>query len=316
MDDGRFPQTNIAVLVQKACPDNGAGRGGDAGLSEAGYKVSSINHDLHTFQGTLRFLQQQGMAIPPQLLTFSGLKKPQTLPRFLTDAQVVALRDDFIQRTERAKTSAAKRDSRLDLAAFYLLWQSGMRVSELEDLRLSDVDFAAGQILIRVAKGLKDRAVYLTERAAATLQQYLELRGPALSDHLFIYRHKPLSKDIIRCRIKAAGERLGFKATPHMLRHTFGTQLVNAGAKITTIQALLGHERLNTTMVYTQVHDKTVIKDYLRAMEQIEGEQTVIMEPTLVTETAIALLEKLGREGLNDEQRGILDELRCCLTPQ
>lgn len=282
----------------------------------AGYKTSSINHDLHTFQGTLRFLQQQGMAIPHQLLTLSGLKKPQSLPRFLTDEQVAALRDDFMQRTEQTKTPAAKRDSRLDLAAFYLLWQSGMRVSELEDLRLSDVDFEAGQILIREAKGLKDRAVYLTEQVVETLQAYLEMRGPALSDHLFIYRHKPLSKDIIRCRIKAAGKRQGFKATPHMLRHTFSTQLVNAGAKITTIQALLGHKRLNNTMIYARVHDKTVIEDYFRAMEEIEGEQVAILEPQPVPETAFALLDKLEQKELSDEQRQILDELRRCLTPE
>lgn len=262
----------------------------------AGYKVSTINHDLHTFQGTLYFLQQQGMAVPHQLLTLPGLKKPQSLPRFLTNEQVVALRDDFIQRAEQAETTAAKRDSRLDLAAFYLLWQCGIRVSELEDLRLADVDFAGGKMLIREAKGLKDRAVYLTERVMTVLQQYLELRGPALSDHLFIYRHKPLSKDIIRCRIKAAGERLGFKATPHMLRHTFGTQLVNAGAKITTIQALLGHERLNTTMVYAQVHDKTVIADYLRAMEQIEGEQTAV-QPRNRTRNCLCFAGQAGTGG-------------------
>ena len=249
----------------------------------AGYKASSINHDLHTFQGTLRFLQQQGIAVPHPLLTLSGLRKSQPLPRFLTDAQVVALRDNLIQRAEQAETTAAQRDSRLDLAAFYLLWQCGIRVSELEDLLLTNVNFEAGIIIIRKAKGLKDRSVYLTERVTETLQQYLEVRGPALSDHLFIYRHKPLSKDLIRCRMKAASKRLGFKATPHMLRHTFGTQLLNAGAKITTIQALLGHKRLNTTMIYAHVHDKTVIEDYFRAMEQIEGEQMAVMGPSSST---------------------------------
>ena len=281
----------------------------------AGYKVSTINHDLYTFQGTLRFLQQQEMAVPHQLLTLPGLKKPQALPRFLTDAQVAALRDDLKQRVEQARTVAARRNACLDLAAFYLLWQCGIRVSELEDLRLADMDFAAGQILIREAKGLKDRAVYLTGRVVETLQQYLAVRGPALSDHVFIYRHKPLSKDIIRCRIKAAGKRLGFKATPHMLRHTFGTQLVNAGAQITTVQALLGHKRLNTTMVYAHVHDKTVMDDYLRAMEQIEGVQTA-MQPVAVPENAFALLDKLGQEELNDEQRQLVAELRRCLTQQ
>ena len=174
----------------------------------AGYKVSSINHDLHTFQGTLRFLQQQGMAVPHALLTLSGLKKPHSLPRFLTDSQVTALRDDLRQRVEQAQTFAAKRNAHLDLTAFYLLWQSGIRVSELEDLCLADVDLATGIALIRAAKGLKDRSVYLTERVTEAIEQYLEVRGPALTDHLFIYRHKPLSKDLVRGRLKAAGERL------------------------------------------------------------------------------------------------------------
>ncbi|MCB8920663.1 MAG: tyrosine-type recombinase/integrase [Ardenticatenaceae bacterium] len=87
-----------------------------------------------------------------------------------------------------------------------------------------------------------------------------------------------------------------------MLRHTFGTQLVNAGAQITTVQALLGHKRLNTTMVYAHVHDKTVMDDYLRAMEQIEGVQTAISPPKPIPETAFVLLDKLGQEGLNNEQ--------------
>lgn len=280
----------------------------------AGYKVATINHDLHTFQGTLRFFQQQGMVVPHALLTLPGLKKPQSLPRFLTDAQVVALRDDLRQRVEQAKTVAAKRDAHLDLAAFYLLWQCGLRVSELEDLRLSDVDFVAGQILIREAKGLKDRSVYLTKRVAETLQQYLQVRGPALTDHLFIYRHKPLSKDLVRDRMKAAGKRTGVKVTPHMLRHTFATQLVNAGAKVTTIQALLGHVRLNTTMTYARVHDQTVMDDFFRAMEQIEGEQDTVFFQRPDTEKAIALLDKLGQEELSDAQQQILDELRHCLA--
>jgi site-specific recombinase XerD len=282
----------------------------------AGYKVSSINHDLYTFQGTLRFLQQQGLVVPHALLTLPGLKKPDSLPRFLTDAQVTALRDDLRQQASRAKTAAAKRNAHLDLAAFYLLWQCGIRVGELEDLGLGEVDLAAGVVLIRASKGLKDRSVYLTGRVTEAIEQYLPLRGPALTDHLFIYRHKPLSKDYVRDRLKAASKRLGFKVTPHMLRHTFGTQLVNAGADITTIQALLGHSRLNTTMTYTRVHDKTVMADYFRAMEEIEGGQTAVLEPEPVTEHVFVLLDEMEQDGLSAEQQQILDELRRCLKQQ
>ncbi len=280
----------------------------------AGYKVATINLHLHTFQGTLHFLQEQGMAVPQAVLTLPGLKKPHALPRFLTETQVVMLKTDLDQRVAQARTVAATRNARLDRAIFYLLWHAGMRVSELEDLQQADVDLEAGVILIRAAKGLKDRSVYLTKRVTEAIQEYLAVRGPALTDHLFIYRHKPLSKDLVRNRIKAAGKRTGVKVTPHMLRHTFATQLVNAGAKITTIQALLGHVRLNTTMTYARVHDKTVMQDYLRAMEQIEGEQDAVLEPKSATEKAITLLDRMEQDGLSDEQQQVLDELRDCLA--
>ena len=280
----------------------------------AGYKVATINLHLHTFQGTLHFLQEQGIAVPNAVLTLPGLKKPQSLPRFLIEAQMVALKTDLDQRVEQARTRVAIRNALLDRAIFYLLWQCGLRVGELEDLQQTDVDLAAGVVLIRAAKGLKDRSVYLTKRVTEAIEQYLEVRGPALSDHLFIYRHKPLSKDLVRNRIKAAGKRTGVKMTPHMLRHTFATQLVNAGAKVTTIQALLGHVRLNTTMTYARVHDQTVMVDFFRAMEQIEGVQTAVFGPATVTQNALALLDKLGQDGLNDEQQQILAELRRCLA--
>ncbi len=68
-----------------------------------------------------------------------------------------------------------------------------------------------GILLIRAAKGLKDRLVYLTTRVTEAIQDYLAVRGPALTDHLFIYRHKPLSKDLVINRMKAAGKRTGAK---------------------------------------------------------------------------------------------------------
>ncbi|MCP4424835.1 MAG: tyrosine-type recombinase/integrase [Chloroflexi bacterium] len=234
------------------------------------YAVGSINLDLYNFQGCLRFLQQRGYRIPAALLTLPGLKPPDSLPRFLTDEQVSKLRDDLTERVQTADTPARLRDRRLDLAAFYLLWQGGLRVCELEDLTLADLDLPERRVTLRRSKGLKDRAIYLTDTALAALAAYLELRGRSHSDCVFLYRHKPLSKDIVRCRIKAAGKRTGVKATPHMLRHTFGTQLVNAGCKITTIQALLGHKRITTTMIYTHVYNQTVADDYYAAMTVIE----------------------------------------------
>jgi hypothetical protein len=183
-----------------------------------------------------------------------------------------------------------------------------MRVSELEDLLLEDLDLKGMQVIIREAKGLKDRTVYLTDVTAEAITDYVKVRGPALSNHLFIYRHKPLSKDIVRCRIKGAGKRVKVYVTPHMLRHTFATQLINVGCDVTSIQALLGHKRLNTTMVYARVHNKTVAKDYFIAMAQIEAKSR-IQVTTLQPEDGETSLESGVVQPNNDKLLGLLEIL-------
>jgi hypothetical protein len=96
------------------------------------------------------------------------------------------------------------------------------------------------------------------------------VRGEGPSDHVFLYRNRSLRKDLVRDRVKAAGERVGVKVSPHRLRHTFATQLLNVGCRVTSIQKLLGHRRLNSTMTYARVHNRTVAEDYYAAMDKIE----------------------------------------------
>ena len=145
-----------------------------------------------------------------------------------------------------------------------------MRLSEVEELRLEELDLAGRKLIVRQSKGMKDRAVLMTDTTVRALQEYLVVRGPGPTDHVFLYRNQPVCKDLIRSRIKAAGSRVGVKVSPHRLRHTAATQLLNAGCRVTSIQKFLGHKALNTTMVYARVHDKTVAEDYYGAMEQVE----------------------------------------------
>jgi integrase len=107
--------------------------------------------------------------------------------------------------------------------------------------------------------------------AVQALQDYLVVRGTGPTDHVFLYRARSLRRDLVYTRIKAAGQRVGVKVTPHRLRHTFATQLLNAGCRVTTIQRLLGHQRLRSTMVYARVHDHTVAEDYYAAMAKVEN---------------------------------------------
>jgi site-specific recombinase XerD len=237
---------------------------------KAGYAESGINGDVRGLHGFLGFLQDGGYTVPQALFRVPGLKEHQRLPKFLTDEQVRLLRDDLEARVRTATLSHNHRDALLDRAAFYLLWQAGLRLGEVEELRLEDLDLGNRRLSVRQSKGAKDRSVYLTDTVVSALRAYQEQRGVGSSDHVFLYRNRALCKDLIRNRVKASGLRVGVKVYPHRLRHTCATQLLNAGCRVTSIQRFLGHKRLNTTMVYAKVHDHKVAEDYYAAMEQVE----------------------------------------------
>lgn len=288
----------------------------------AGYATSGVNQDLRYFHAFLLFLQDQGHRVPQALLRIPGLKQPDRLPRFLTDEQVVKLRHDFEQRVAGAQSPARRRDALFDRAAFYLLWQGGMRLAEVEDLLLEDLDPPGRRLTVRQGKGRRDRTVYLTDTALQALQAYLDVRGMGPTDHVFLYRNRPVRKDLIRSRVKAAGKRVGVEVSPHRLRHTFATQLINAGCRVTTIQKLLGHRRLNSTMVYARVHDRTVAEDYYAAMAQIEKSLALTPgcndadEPVSAAERVhlLDLADRLAEPQLGlDTRLELVAQMRCIL---
>lgn len=295
----------------------------DARLT-AGYAVRSINGDLRSLRTFLLFLQDQGDSISQALLRVPTLKEPECLPRFLTDEQVRLLRDDLERRAARPQTAAQRRDAYLDRATFYLLWQSGLRLSEVEELRQDDLDLAGRKLMVRQGKGRKDRAVYLTEATVQALQSYLDMRGAGPTDHVFFYRNKPLQKDLIRARIKGCGARVGVAVSPHKLRHTCATQLLNAGCRVTSIQKLMGHRQLATTMIYAKAHDQNVSADYYAAMARIETRleldkgvevaERLFIHPftraallALANRLADSQLKHKARLELIDQMRSILD---------
>jgi len=287
----------------------------------AGYAVSGINSDLMTFRSFLIFLQEEGYAIPQALLRLRGLQQPDLLPKFLTDEQVRLLRDDFEQCVAEERAYRHHRDALLDRAAFYLMWQSALRLSEVEELRLEDLDLGGRKLIVRQGKGMKDRAVLMTDTTVRAIQEYLVVRGPGPTDHVLLYRNQPVCKDLLRSRITSGGRRVGVKVNPHRLRHTAATQLLNAGCRVTSIQKLLGHKSLNTTMIYARVHDRTVAEDYYSAMEQVEGRMRLLdtgySEPLEVAERdrLLELMSHLGEIELTTEARlGLVAQIRDVLT--
>lgn len=249
--------------------------------------AATVNTEARMLRSFLLFLQEEGYTVPQALLRIPSLKQPDSLPKYLTDEQVRKLRDELERGVQAAALSSHRRLALLVRAAFYLLWQGGMRLGEVEELRLEDLDIStrlnAGlshkRLSVRNGKGLKDRTIYLTETAILALQDYLAARGEGGTDHVFLYRNAPLKKDMLRDQLKYAGQRAGVKVYPHRLRHTCATQLLNAGYRVTSIQAFLGHKKLNTTMIYARAHDQNVAEDYFAAMQRVEQRLDIVPVP-------------------------------------
>jgi site-specific recombinase XerD len=179
-----------------------------------GYAAKTINGELRSLHSFLLFLQDQDYRVPQPLLHLATLKEPECLPRYLTDDQVRRLRDDLEQRALPPQSAARHRDALLDRAVFYLLWQCGLRLGEVEELRLEDIDLPGRKLMVRQGKGRKDRAVYLTDTTVRALATYFEVRGMGPSDHVFFYRNAPLHKDLIAARIRGSGARRAWPFRP------------------------------------------------------------------------------------------------------
>lgn len=275
-----------------------------------GYSVNGVNHDLRDLHTFLLFLQDEEYSVPQSLLRTPSLKPPEPLPKYLTDEQVQKLRNEVERTAREAVSYGRRREAVLVRAAFYLLWQGGLRLGEVEELRLEDLDFPQKRLSVRDGKGRKDRTVYLTETTIQAVQAYLAVRGEGSGDHVFLYRNAPLKKDLIRAQIKAAGERVGVKVYPHRLRHTCATQLLNAGCRVTSIQRFLGHKKLSATLIYAKAHDQTVADDYFQAMSRVE-ERLQGNEVVKVQHDWMELVQKLEEPELCFEERvSITTELR------
>lgn len=140
-----------------------------------------------------------------------------------------------------------------------LLYSSGLRVSELVNLKRFDLDFSEKIGWVRKGKGSKDRAFQISDKIAEELRSYFK----KTSDFIYVFsKEKPLSTRNIQKIVKTAAKHAGInkKVTPHTLRHSYATHLLDAGTDIRYIQTLLGHENLNTTQIYTHVSTKALKK--------------------------------------------------------
>jgi integrase/recombinase XerC len=159
-------------------------------------------------------------------------------------------------------------DNERDFAIVMLFLQSGLRVSELVNLRLADVDFESREITVRQGKGRKDRVVPLVGQAMEALKAYLAVRevNPEY-DNVFLARNKTsMDQRTVRYRIQKYYKEAGIrkKASVHTLRHTFATHQIHNGLKINQLKDVLGHKKMETTYKYVHL-DRTNLRREMEA---------------------------------------------------
>jgi len=221
---------------------------------------TSISRKLSTLRTFFRFWQKRGRISQNPASVLHSPKTSKPLPQFLNIDEVIALIES-LQITD-LKSSR-------DRTILELLYSSGLRVSELVGLNLADMDFSQGTIRVR-GKGSKERVVPVGEKAIQSLQRYRTFRdqkwGPR--DAIFLNnRGERLTVRTIQRLIDSAIKRVGLgkKISPHVLRHTFATHMLNAGADLRSIQELLGHNSLSTTQRYTHVNLDRLMSTYDKA---------------------------------------------------
>jgi integrase/recombinase XerC len=236
-----------------------------AWLVERGISRTSIARRVSELRSFGAFLVANGLA---GANPFAGLKSPQVpsrLPSVLSPAEAGVL------------VAAPPDDSPLglrDRAILEVLYGGGLRVSELVGLDVAHVSLAAKTVRVR-GKGDRERVALLGDFALAALRRYLATGRPALAvaaaengAPLFLNRRgaRLTARSVQRLLVRHAGALgLGEDVTPHTLRHTFATHLMDGGADLRVVQELLGHRKLATTQVYTHVSQSQLRASYLAA---------------------------------------------------
>lgn len=221
-------------------------------LRERAYSKSTTARKLATLRSFYKFCLKRAYVTGNPLVTIRTPKQDKRLPKFLEEEEVRRLLD-----TPDVATLLGARDR----AMLETMYSTGIRVSELVDLNIADVDFVGEALHVR-GKGKKVRITPIAPTALAWIRRYMDMRradARAASfdpESLFVNKHgQRLSTRSVRRKLDKYLIRAGLdpSVSPHTLRHSFATHLLNRGADLRSVQQLLGHQSLSTTQIYTHV---------------------------------------------------------------
>ncbi len=228
---------------------------------------------LRTFY---KYLIRHGAVEVSPIKNISLPKMPQRLPQFLTVNQMVDLLKAPLEVLNAPKRKSAGRPISVaacyrDVAILETIYSCGLRISEMVGLRVEDVDWAEQIVRVR-GKGKKERLLPISKTAMAAIKHYWThlAEPPTGKARVFLSETKkrsPMSGVMLQRRLKDYLVRAGLdpSITPHKLRHSYATHLLDAGADLRSVQELLGHAHLVTTQVYTHVSTERLKKAYERA---------------------------------------------------
>lgn len=218
-------------------------------LDEKGLKIRSRQLKLTALKSFYQYCMEENKINKDPTKRVKTPQKEDSLPYYLSKRQLALLQ-------EYTKGNPRER------AIVEALFATGVRVSELLNIRLEDIKWDARQIWIRKGKGNKERFVLFSHDCAERLKNYLESKK-GKSEYLFSgSKGKPISSDLVQLFFRQYSKALGFKVTPHTMRHTFAAHLAEKGMKFTYIQDLLGHTNVNSTRIYTRLMNHARKKKY------------------------------------------------------
>jgi integrase/recombinase XerC len=226
-------------------------------LGASGQSARSINRRVAALRSFLRYLRKRSWIEGDPTRDLQAPREGRRLPRFVPEEELVALLDGPWEDTPRATR---------DRTILELLYGTGMRLSELVGLDRESVDLRHGTVRV-LGKGRKERVVVYGEKAKTALSVYLaSLReaGEPAAGPLFPGRRGRLSARTVQRIVGLHLQRLSRAGghSPHALRHSFATHMLDRGADIRAIQELLGHASLSTTQIYTHVSIETLRKAF------------------------------------------------------
>lgn len=222
-----------------------------ASLEETGLKPRSIHLKLSALKTFYRYCIEETFIKKDPTLTIKTPHIDDSLPYYLSRSQVTQLQE-------------LTRSNDRDRAIVEALYTTGVRISELVNIKLEDIKWETRQIWIRKGKGNKERFVLFTHECSERLQLYLKNRKKE-SEYLFCnQRGGKLSPLIVEIRFKEFSKILDFKVVPHTLRHTFAAHLAEKNMPQSYIQELLGHVDINSTRIYTRLMESARKKQYDR----------------------------------------------------